>query len=206
MAFDAMMLGVYKVPEITVNSGTDWVVLAGTVLTAFIVALGTWTTIRNFNTTTKAQEDLAEKNAHRQLLHSKAEAVSRNRQEWINNLRSAISSFTAACFELYSVNIIMQTPTGIVALSVEETLSTVRLHREIVAKHASIKGEARRYLSEIQLFINPTEAPSAQLVITAINMYQAADSQGNIYLLSDQLIEQSQQILKTEWERVKDMV
>lgn len=206
MAYDAMMLGVYRVPEITVNTGTDWVVLAGTLLTACIVILGTWTTVKNFGTTIKAQEELAEKNAARQLLHSKAEAVSKNRQEWINNLRSAISSFTSACFELYSVNIIIQGQTSILGLSPEEIVAKEQLHREIISRHAAVKGQARRYLSEIELFINPAEDQSAGLVVIARNMYQAADGEGNIFLLCDKLIEQSQVILKVEWERVKKMV
>lgn len=206
MAFDAMMLGVYKIPEIVVNSGTDWVALAGVLLTATIVVLGTWATNKNFKTTMAAQEALAEKNAARQLDHSKSEAVARNRQEWINNLRSAISSFTAACFELYSVNIILRTPTGIAALAPEDIIASATLHREAVSRHAAVKGAARKYLSEIQLSINPAEEQSAELVRVAQNMYQGADNEGNIFIICDELIDLSQAILKKEWERVKQMV
>jgi hypothetical protein len=206
MAFDAMMLGVYKIPEITVNTGTDWVTFAGTILTVLVVFLGTWTTNKNFKTTTKAQESLAQKNADRQFVQTKAEAVSRNRQEWINSLRVAISNFTGACFELRSINIVLSGPSGLSALTSDEAIAAATLHREIVSRHLAKKGEARRYLSEIELLINPTEQASSDMVEIARNMYQGADSEGNIFILCEYLIEKSQSILKTEWERVKQMV
>jgi hypothetical protein len=206
MAFDAMMLGVYKIPEITVNSGTDWVVLAGTLLTAFIVILGTWTTNKNFTTTTRAQEDLAESDAQHQLKRSKAEAVSRNRQEWINNVRTAISNFTAACFELRSLTIVLQGPIGLSALTSEEAIASATLHRDLLSRHAAKKGQAQRFLSEIQLFLNPAEQESADLINIAKNMYQGADTNANIFILCEELIEKAQGILKTEWEKVKEMI
>jgi hypothetical protein len=206
MALDAMMLGVYKIPEITVDTGTDWVTFAGTILTVLVVFLGTWTTNKNFKTTTKAQERLAQQHAHHQLIQTKAEAVSKNRQEWINSLRVAISNFTGACFELRSIDMVLCGPSSLSAVTPEEAIAAATLHREIVSKHFAKKGEARKYLSEIELLINPTEQASSDMVEVARNMYQGADNEGNIFILSEMLIEKSQRILKTEWERVKQMV
>lgn len=206
MAIETTMLTINRIPELVVNSGPDWITLGATLLTAIAVVVGGIVTVKNFRHTVERQEAVAKASSEDLVLQSKAEALAKNRQEWINSLRSSISSFIASAMELYSVNLILQTPTGIVQETSNDTIEAANLHRSILSKHAAVKGQARRYLAHIELHLNLNEYDSVELVKIARDLYQASDNQGNVYLLSDRLIEASQLVLKKEWERVKKMI
>lgn len=207
MTVDAMMLGVYRIPEIKVDSGTDWLGLAGIILTAFIVVLGTWTTVRNFKITTDSQEKISKDSADKQLERSKAENVAKNRQEWINGLRLTISNFIASCFEVRSLHVLNQRRTKLNPETFDDLMAVEHRDRELRAKIVSANGEARRYLSLIELYINPEESDSQYLVRISQEICNRAADEG--FMLSgkcDDLVKISQSILKSEWERVKKMV
>jgi hypothetical protein len=206
MAIETTMLTIHRVPELVINSGTDWVALGGTLLTALAVVVGAVVTNKNFKHTVQSQERMSLKNSEDLMFQSKAEALSKNRQEWINSLRTSVSSFIASATELYSVNIILRTPTGIIPDTEDREIQAATLHREIISKHAATKGEARRYLALIELHLNLKEDESIKMVKIAKDLYQSADNEGNIFLLCDELVEISQSILKKEWERVKQMI
>ncbi|KQB52756.1 hypothetical protein AQS70_03400 [Pseudomonas endophytica] len=204
---ETMMLGVYKIPEITINSGIDWLGICGIVLTALIVVLGTWTTIKNFKNTTLSQEAVAEATSNRQFVHIKAENVAKNRQEWINGLRSEISNFISACFDVRSVYLNQSRPTGLVPELFEDFVTVENLERELKSKLIAAQGEARRCLSLIELYINPEEQASIDLVKTAQEIFhRAGDTSFNLTWECDDLVKIAQGILKCEWERVKQMV
>ncbi|MBA1321225.1 hypothetical protein [Pseudomonas plecoglossicida] len=207
MSVDAMMLGLYTIPEIKLNIGTDWLGLSGVVLTAVIVAIGAWTTIRNFKVTTDSQEKIAEKNALMHSDHSKAENVARNRQEWINSLRIAIAGFISACHQVRALSKLSNRKLQIGPVTFEDGLAAEKQHVEAQAQLILAQGEARKYLALIELYINPGEAESRNLVKGAQEiLHQATDDSFLLTWECDTLIEISQPVLKTEWERVKRMI
>jgi hypothetical protein len=202
-----MMLWFYSIPEIKLNSGTDWVALSGILLTAAIVAIGAWTTIKNFRATTDSQERIAERNALEQLEHSKAQNVAKNRQEWINSLRTAVSEFIAACFEIRAVKKLSLRNYEMEPKSFEDQMGLEKHELEIQSKLIRAEGEAKKQLSLIELYINPGEYASRELVRMAHVFYDnAGDQSFKISYEADTLIKVSQDILKTEWERVKKMI
>lgn len=205
MGIDTTMLSIYRIPDIKVDAGTDWIALAGIILTAFTVVVGAWATNRNFKNTIRSQERLAGENALALEVRSKAEALARNRQDWINKFRIAISDFLAAAMELQVINIIMMTSDGMGGLSSEEAIEKARLRREVISRHSAKKGDARRYMAQIELYINPAELNSKRLIETIKAAYHAADNSGNLFALSDDVVSLSQIIIKVEWERVKQM-
>lgn len=207
MTFDSMMLGVYTIPEIKLNSGTDWVALSGILLTAVIVAIGAWTTIKNFRATTDSQERIAERHAAEQLEHSKAQNVARNRQEWINSLRMAVSDFIAACFEIRAIKKISLKNYTIKPELFEDQMDLERHELEIQSKLIRAEGEAKKQLALIELYINPDESDSRELVRMAHIFYEnSGDQNFKMSYEVDEIVKISQEILKTEWERVKKMV
>lgn len=207
MTLDAMMLGVYTIPEIKLNSGTDWLALSGVLLTAVIVAIGAWTTIKNFRATTESQEHIAERNATEQLEHSKAQNVAKNRQEWINSLRMAVSEFIAACFDIRALKQLSVKTYKLEPEYFEDQIDLQRHEMEMQSKLIRAEGEAKKQLALIELYINPDEQDSIELVHLAhIFNNQCGDLTFSISYEADTLIKVSQGILKTEWERVKQMI
>lgn len=204
---DAMMLWFYSIPEIKLNTGTDWLALAGVVLTGAIVAIGALTTIKNFKASTDSQERIAERNATEQLEHSKAQNVAKNRQEWINSLRMSVSEFIAACYEIRALRKIAQKNYKMNPENFEDQMDLERHELEIQSRLIRAEGQAKKQLALVELYINPSEDDSRELVRMSQIFYESAGDQGfNISWESDELIKVSQEILKTEWERVKKMV
>lgn len=204
---DAMMLWFYSIPEIKLNTGTDWLALAGVVLTGAIVAIGALTTIKNFKASTDSQERIAERNAAEQLEHSKAQNVAKNRQEWINSLRMSVSEFIAACYEIRALRKIAQKNYKMNPENFEDQMDLERHELEIQSRLIRAEGQAKKQLALVELYINPSEDDSRELVRMSQIFYESAGDQGfNISWESDELIKVSQEILKTEWERVKKMV
>ncbi|HEE9760123.1 TPA: hypothetical protein R8F97_000992 [Pseudomonas putida] len=204
---DAMMLWLYSIPEIKLNTGTDWLALAGVILTGAIVAIGAWTTIKNFKATTDSQERIAERNAAENLEHSKAQNVAKNRQEWINSLRLAISEFIAACYEIRALKKISQKNYKLEPACFEDEMDLERHELEIQSKLVRAEGEAKKQLALVELYINPGEHDSRELVRMAhIFLESAGDQNFKMSWEADELIKVAQEILKTEWERVKKMV
>lgn len=204
---DAMMLWFYSIPEIKLNTGTDWLALAGVILTGVIVAIGAWTTIKNFKATTDSQERIAERNAAEQLDHSKAQNVAKNRQEWINSLRLAVSEFIAACYEIRALKKISQKNYKMKPECFEDEMDLERHELDIQSKLIRAEGEAKKQIALVELYINPSEHESRELVRLAHLFYESAGDQDfKISYEADTLIKVAQEILKTEWERVKEMV
>ena len=131
---DSMMLWFYSIPEIKLSTGTDWLALAGVLLTAGIVAIGAWTTMKNFKATTDSQERIAERDAAGQLEQSKAQNVAKNRQEWINNLRLAVSEFISACYEIRALKKISQKNYKMIPECFEDEMDLERHELEIQSK------------------------------------------------------------------------
>lgn len=207
MWVDTSVLYVNHLPEIRLDAGTDWVALGGIVLTAVIVILGSWVTIRNFRIATEAQKNIAADNLEQFREQGKAEAVAKNRQEWINSLRSAISTFVASCFEIYLIDI-SKTAAEVKSKSAEVGDNTViQSISDLTVRRTIAKCEAVRWMSQIELYINPNEEESIAMVALAKQLLKHADTlEGqDIYNLSQHLIVKSQAILKKEWERVKEM-
>eukprot|EP01132_Coremiostelium_polycephalum_P012454 gene12454-15210_t len=182
MAIETTMMSISRIPDLVINSGPDWVSLGGTLLTALAVIVGAVVTNKNFKHTVARQEAVSKSSSEELILQSKAETLAKNRQDWINSLRSSVSSFIASATELYSVNLILLTPTGIEPITSADTIEAASLHRNIISRHAAVKGEARRYLAQIELHLNLKEEESRNLVKTAKDLFHSADNHGHIYL------------------------
>lgn len=197
MTVDAMMLGVYKVPEITVNSGTDWVTLFGFLLTAIAVIAGSMVTVWTFKKTVRSQEELAKKVALKQ-----------SRQEWINELRECCSKYVA------------------VIIVINNHASSKKSHEEftdliakgdvtgaanfIAAWHAdlnSFRSIAYEMKYKIELLSNPKEELFKKLCVLVLQAIAESENQDSKALVDvcDKIVGTCQRILKQEWDRTRLM-
>lgn len=160
---------------------TILVVIGGTIISVVTISKKTKESVHAFDETIKTQLTLSE-------VHLKAEVLSRNRQKWIDNLRSEISHFLAKLHE-YDHHITFGK-----SLKISEMINIISKLREHEAK--------------IKLLINPKEKDHQQLVKLIESSIRLASTEERTVFedgIDQVIIETSQTILKREWVRVKDL-
>lgn len=196
MAFDAMMLGVYRIPEITVNSGTDWVTLFGFLLTSIAVIAGSIVTVWTFKGTVRSQENLA-----------KSVSLKQSRQDWINELRNCCAEYVACVMALQSQRINLEGRSAYLnLLQVENPTAALQMAHDINADLKDLRLRAFTLKSKITLLSNPVE-PDFQKLSEAVEecMVRAEVLNSNILEPCGLLTSVAQTILKKEWDRAKNM-
>lgn len=205
MTIDNVMLTVNRVPEILVNTGTDSVALGGILLTAIVVVSGTIITGFQFSRTIKSQERLASQNAEQIRDQSRSQNLAKNRQEWINSLRSEVAKFLSVVHEIYNLSGDIKDP-KIRGVTEPEILKSWEKHHAKSDKFYSFLATARFHVSNIQMHLNPAEPETKSLEDAMTRLIEAAYANKPIYDGSVEVIDVSRRILKSEWERVKEMI
>ncbi|NID06839.1 hypothetical protein HBF26_18275 [Luteibacter jiangsuensis] len=119
----------------------------------------------------------------------KAQVLTKNRQEWINDLRNTLAQFIV----------------GIHKCRNNLTISPER--RDPNRIHSNV-GDAWLHLTRLRLLINPNEDDHKDLLATANLMFELIKSSEEGLRLKDvekSLLIMGQAILKREWERVKSL-
>ena len=122
------------------------------------------------------------------------EVISKNRQDWINTLRSLISDYLGILGALNNIDEFVILKLGLKSLDAIRDEST----RKTIEKHAILLRELRTVSSKIELLLNPIEEDSKKLIQLLYDTEQDRTTNQN-----KEIIEISQKILKKEWERVK---
>ena len=198
MTIENMVVTLNRVPEIRaiVDSGTDWTVLFGFVLTAVAVFAGAWVSVFTYKRTARNQVTLA-----------KAVAIKESRQAWINELRNTCADYIAA-IGLLQVHAQSK-------MAHQVFISNIDTHDKSVAANlmASWEEEKRRLLlsayslsAKIHLLSNPNETAFKELIVKVQAALKDANSLDNgVFDRCGEIVEMAQGILKTEWNRAKQM-
>lgn len=115
------------------------------------------------------------------VIQARASSVSNNRQTWINALRDEVTGFLTDA-DMGSV------------VRDEMPLSDDRAKEQFRSARA-----LTAHIFKVRLLINPTEGESTKLV----EMLEEAQCEGLTTERREDIVSHTQQILKTEWERVK---
>ena len=115
------------------------------------------------------------------VIQARASSVSNNRQAWINALRDEVTGFLTDA-DMGSV------------VRDEMPLSDDRAKEQFRSARA-----LTAHIFKVRLLINPTEGESTKLV----EMLEEAQREGLTTERREDIVSHTQQILKTEWERVK---
>jgi len=147
------------------------------------------------------------------ILNFKAQVISKNRQEWINKLRNLIA-------ELLSHEIGAQGNAKILEkimknidekeneISADDNNALNDLQIELYQKIIDSALRRRSLGIEISLMLNPNDKRD-NLLISLVELYSlgtdkdAENKKWNEYELRKKIIEITQNVLKSEWERVK---
>lgn len=115
------------------------------------------------------------------VIQARASSVSNNRQAWINALRDEVTGFLTNA-DMGSI------------VRDEMPISDDRAREQFLSARA-----LTAHIFKVRLLINPTEGESTRLV----EMLEEAQREGLTAERREDIVSHTQQILKTEWERVK---
>jgi type II secretory pathway pseudopilin PulG len=203
------MMTIHRVPKIELDTGTDWTAVwtaVGTSLaTIAVILITTLYTAYSFRKTIKAQRDLAEAQEASRIAHSKAEAVARSRQDWINSLRDALASFISSGDDLASASVKLRDRKPLPPQSHQDVQCSQDLYDQLFTDVARNLTTAKLHYSRVQLYTNPSERETEELMV-AMNAYiQASILCEPTADLGNAVVRVAQTIIKNEWIRVKEM-
>lgn len=209
MSIENLMMTIHRVPKIELDTGTDWTAVwtaVGTSLaTIAVVLITTLYTAYSFRKATKAQKELADAQEASRIAHSKAEAVARSRQEWINSLRDAVASFVATGDDLSAASRKLHDRTSVAPETQEDVRYSQDLYDRLYSEFAQRLSTAKLHYAKVQLYTNPIENETEELIL-AMNAYiNAASLRKPTADLGNAVVRVAQQIIKNEWVRVKAM-
>ena len=126
------------------------------------------------------------------------EVISKNRQDWINTLRSLISDYLGILGNLKPLERLV---------TIDSTLEVDKA--KMLEKYTLSIRELITVSSKIELLLNPKEEDSKKLIQLLrrseenIRIHSSKEKKRDTPNLNKEIIEVSQKILKKEWERVK---
>jgi len=192
VTIENVMLTLNRVPEIALNTGTDYKVLGGFFLTAFAVAIGSWATIYTFKRTVRSQEKIAT-----------AGAIRASRQAWINELRDCCASYVAAVLRISDLRGKRTRWLKAKNIHMEEWRAFQYFETENpgwVELSLSAINEARMYRAKVEMLLNPGEEATL-ILLSAMDVAYESEGQStkNLPDLCDEIVSSAQKILKAEW-------
>jgi endonuclease/exonuclease/phosphatase (EEP) superfamily protein YafD len=120
----------------------------------------------------------------------KAQVLTKNRQEWINDLRNTLAHFIVSTHKC------------------RNNLTISPEKRDLDRIHSNV-DEAWLHLTRLRLLINPNEDDHRDLLTTAnlmIELIKPSEDGLRLKDVEQSLLIKGQEILKREWERVKSLV
>lgn len=196
MTIENMMLTIHRVPEIVLNTGTDYKILAGFALTALAVLAGSWATAYTFKKTVVSQEGIAT-----------AGAIRSSRQAWINELRDACANHVAAVMQISDLR-----------AQRDQWLAEKRVHMTPLGAYQYFENEnphwtgyssaavhqARMLRAKVELMLNPDEQETVDLLASLDATFDgAANDAEDLSDLCEVVVSCAQKIIKAEWRRTK---
>lgn len=193
-----------KMPKIEIDSGVDVTVILGAAVTIVTIIASTLYSISSFRNSLKNQKEIANQDRQQAKEAIRAEILSRNRQEWINSLRDTTSEFIAGVMKIVDLHALKDgTAQAHQALNTQNPNDYAL---EWCVKLHEAKSTAVSLRSKIHLLANPAEAAFKEFLPLIDKLYEeAVDNKGTVNDLTLKVFEAAQNILKKEWERVKDL-
>lgn len=196
MTIENVMLTLNRVPEIVLNTGTDYKILAGFALTALAVIAGSWATTYTFKKTVASQESIAT-----------VGAIRTSRQAWINELRDSCANHVAAVLQIADLRAKRREWLFNKRVLMEESRAFQLFENENPSWHSHSLvaiNQARMLRAKIELLLNPDEQETTDLLSALDASYEgAAKEADNLSDLCDQVVACAQKIIKAEWRRTK---
>lgn len=213
---DYGFLSLTRIPKIVVDSGFAWDSVLGAFIAGLIPAYIAWYTIKKNISAMKEdrvhQQDSFDKDRNAQLeiatKNIKAQVISANRQQWINNLRESTAEYLSAVHSLRKSRTIAR---HCLALSKKDGTDFLIVHRDAINGMTNDARIVENLKYKILLLVNPTEPEAIEInrilqeISSNTGSFKEKPNKIKLYALSKELITITQIYLKKEWVRVKDI-
>ena len=213
---DYGFLSVTKIPKIVVDSGFAWDSVLGAFIAGLIPAYIAWYTIKKNIAAMKEdrvrQQESFDKDRDSQLeiatKNIKAQVISANRQQWINNLRESTAEYLSAIHSLRKSRTIAR---HCLSLSKKDGSDFFIAHRDAINTMTEDARIVENLKYKILLLVNPAEPEAIEInrilqeVSENTGSFDKSPNKKMLYKLSNDLVAITQVYLKNEWVRVKDI-
>ncbi|MBT1814097.1 hypothetical protein KKZ88_16445 [Enterobacter roggenkampii] len=213
---DYGFLNVTKIPTIVVDTGFAWDSVLGAFIAGLIPAYIAWYTIKKNISAMKEdrvhQQDSFDKDRNAQLeiatKNIKAQVISANRQQWINNLRESTAEYISAVHSLRKSRTIAR---HCLALSKKDGSDFLTVHRDAINSMTNDSRVVENLKYKILLLVNPAEPEAIEInrilqeISANTGSFRERPNKKKLYELSKELVAITQVYLKKEWIRVKDI-
>ncbi len=206
MTIDNLMLTVHRVPEITLNTGTDWVAILGSMAAIIAVVVGSIYNASSFKKTIISQETIAKKNVAFQENRSRSEFLAKSRLEWIALIREQVAHFLSLGQSVHDLSKYVKDTSSVSGVDKDKAFDvpdeSLKLRRtELYDKLA----KARLHFAQLELLLSPNDMNSKKLVSAMSDYIQAACEYRGIVDKGQAVVSVTQEILRREWDKVSTM-
>lgn len=221
MKYETSVVYLEQVPKLVVDTGFDMATFLSFAITVFIFVIGTALTIWNankngreqreiFNETIAAQEKTLERTLESQAKIARSGAVKISRQAWIDELRQCCSSYVALLVIIngHSLHRDAHESFGHELAKQNHADAAAELVVGWTSKLVELRSKIYELRYRIELLSNPKEELFQLLLVhvrTGVSICESAPTE-ELLKECEAIKDVAQQILKTEWDKTKNML
>lgn len=205
MGIENLMVAVSRVPELVVNTGTDWVAILSSLTAIVAVVAGSMYNAYAFKKTISSQERIADSNFTFLNSQSKGEFLAKSRLEWIAIFREHVAAFLAMGTSVHSVAQYIVDVSWVRGDNPQDFNKSKELYDIRYTEFADKIAQARLHFAQLELLVSRTREDSSILIDAMSEYITAASTYKPIVDKGHRVVEITQKILDDEWGKVKRM-
>ncbi|MBI6749763.1 hypothetical protein [Pseudomonas syringae] len=205
MGIENLMVAVSRVPELVVNTGTDWVAILSSLTAIVAVVAGSMYNAYAFKKTISSQERIADSNFKFLKSQSKGEFLAKSRLEWIAIFREHVAAFLAMGTSVHSVAQYIVDVSWVRGDNPQDFNKSKELYDIRYTEFADKMAQARLHFAQLELLVSRTREDSSILIDAMSEYINAASTYKPIVDKGHRVVEVTQKILDDEWGKVKRM-
>ncbi|WP_302378365.1 hypothetical protein [uncultured Enterobacter sp.] len=189
-----------KIPEIVVKTGFGWDTFLAAIFASGITGAISYYAIRASNKSIKEERERQERLTMKQL---KAQFVSSNRQQWVNDLRDTMSTYNSLAISQLNIHVRIYN-----ALKNDKQRT---VDSALIDEKRKIQSEMSYCVTKIELLLNPKEQETTEIItymndiathFNSLQNFNRVDpSVANNILVK--LNSVTKTVCKNEWEKIK---
>lgn len=205
MGIENLMVTVSRVPELVVDTGTDWVAILSSLTAIVAVVAGSMYNAYAFKKTISSQENITDSNFTFLKNQSKGEFLAKSRLEWIAIFREHVAAFLAMGTSVHSVSQYIVDVSWVRGDNLQDFNRSKELYEIRYTEFADKMAQARLHFAQLELLVSRTREDSSELIDAMSIFISAVSAHKPIVDKGQRVVDITQKILHDEWIKVKGM-
>jgi hypothetical protein len=205
VGIENLMVAVSRLPELVVDTGTDWVAILSSLAAIVAVVAGSIYNAYAFKKTISSQERIANSNFDFLRNQSKGEFLAKSRLEWIAIFREHVAAFLAMGTSVHSVSQYIVDVSWVRGDTPQDFNKSKELYDIRYTEFADKMAQARLHFAQLELLVSRSRDDSSDLIDAMSKYITAASAYKPIVDKGQRVVEITQKILYDEWVKVKGM-